>query len=106
MDDGLISHPAQHTRFLGALSQSLVAPFNGNIMSKKDLSEDDICAKYITPAITDSGWDEMRQIRRQISFTAGRVLIKGKLHTRGKRKRADYILSHKANLPLAVLEAK
>jgi len=75
-------------------------------MSKKDLSEDDICAKYITPAITSAGWDEMRQIRRQITFTAGRIIVRGKLHTRGKRKRADYILSYKANLPLAVLEAK
>jgi len=75
-------------------------------MSKKELSEDDICAKFITPAITSAGWDEMRQIRRQITFTAGRILIKGKVHSRGKRKRADYILSHKPNLPLAVVEAK
>ena len=75
-------------------------------MSKKELSEDDICAKFITPAITSAGWDEMRQIRRQITFTAGRILIRGKLHIRGKRKRADYILSHQPNLPLAVVEAK
>ena len=75
-------------------------------MGKKDLSEADICAKYITPALVQSGWDDLRQIRREVSFTAGRVIVRGKLHTRGKRKRADYILSYQANLPLAVVEAK
>jgi type I site-specific restriction endonuclease len=27
-------------------------------ISKKGLSEADICAKFITPAIVDAGWDE------------------------------------------------
>ncbi len=75
-------------------------------MNKKELSESDICAKYITPAITGAGWDEQSQIRREVNFTDGRIVVRGKLHTRGKRKRADYILSHKPNLPLAVIEAK
>jgi type I restriction enzyme R subunit len=75
-------------------------------MSKKSLSESDICAKYITPAIIDAGWDEALQIRREVSFTKGRIIVRGKLHTRGEQKRADYILYYKANIPLAVIEAK
>jgi type I restriction enzyme R subunit len=75
-------------------------------MSKKDLSEADICAKYITPALTGAGWDEDVQIRREISFTKGRIIVRGQLVTRGKGKRADYILYYKPNIPLAVVEAK
>ncbi len=75
-------------------------------MSKKSLSEADICAKYITPALIAAGWDEALQIRREVSFTKGRIIVRGKLHTRGEQKRADYILYYKANIPLAVIEAK
>ena len=75
-------------------------------MDKKTLSESDICAKFITPAIIDAGWDEALQIRREVSFTKGRIIVRGKLHTRGEQKRADYILYYKANMPLAVIEAK
>ena len=48
----------------------------------------------------------MSQIREEVSFTKGRIIVRGKLVTRGKRKRADYILYYKPNLPLAVIEAK
>jgi type I restriction enzyme R subunit len=75
-------------------------------MNKKDLSESDICAKYITPAIMQSGWDEMTQIRREVSFTKGRIIVRGKMVTRGKAKRADYILYYKSDLPIALVEAK
>src|SRR5215468_7266890 len=75
-------------------------------MNKKDLSERDICTKFITPAIRQSGWDEMAQIREEVTFTKGRIIVRGKLVTRGKAKRADYILYYKPNLPLALIEAK
>ena len=75
-------------------------------MSKKNLSERDICTKYITPAVTSAGWDLHTQIREEVTFTAGRIIVKGKLHTRGKAKRADYVLYHKPNQPIAVIEAK
>ena len=75
-------------------------------MSKKDLSERDICSKYITPAVTGAGWDLHTQIREEVSFTKGRIIVRGKLHTRGEQKRADYILYYKSNIPLAVVEAK
>src|SRR5690554_1073385 len=75
-------------------------------MNKKDLSESDIKAKFITPAILKSGWDEQTQLGREIFFTDGRIYVKGKLTARGKRKFADYILFYKPNVPIAVIEAK
>lgn len=75
-------------------------------MNKKSLSERDICTKFITPAIVSAGWDLHTQIREELSFTKGRIIVRGKLHTRGKQKRADYVLYYKSNIPIAVIEAK
>jgi type I restriction enzyme R subunit len=75
-------------------------------MNKKDLSERDICSKYITPAIHQAKWDLQLQIREEVSFTKGRIIVRGRLVTRGKAKRADYILYFKPNIPLALIEAK
>ncbi|MEI6218625.1 MAG: DEAD/DEAH box helicase family protein, partial [bacterium] len=75
-------------------------------MNKKDLSERDICTKYITPALELAGWDVLTQIREEFPLTKGRVIVRGKLHTRAKLKRADYILFYKPNIPIAVIEAK
>nr|WP_274964125.1 type I restriction endonuclease [Tepidanaerobacter syntrophicus] len=77
-----------------------------NYVNKKDLSERDICSKYITPSLTNAGWDLEKQIREEVSFTDGRIIVRKKLVTRGERKRADYILYYKPNLPLAIIEAK
>src|SRR5262245_36790324 len=75
-------------------------------MDKRGLSERDICTKFITPALRGAGWDEMLQIREEVGFTKGRIIVRGKLVTRGQGKRADYILYYKANVPLALIEAK
>ena len=75
-------------------------------MNKRSLSERDICTKFITPALTQAGWDSLTQVREEVSFTKGRVIVRGKTHSRGKSKRADYILYFKPNIPLAVIEAK
>ena len=75
-------------------------------MDKKSLSERDICTKFITPALRKAGWDEMAQIREEVSFTRGRIIVRGKLVSRGKGKRADYILYYKPNIPIALIEAK
>lgn len=75
-------------------------------MNKRDLSERDICTKFISPAVERAGWDEMTQMREEVSFTKGRIIVRGKLVTRGKAKRADYILYYKPNLPIALIEAK
>ncbi|WP_376697257.1 EcoAI/FtnUII family type I restriction enzme subunit R [Wenzhouxiangella sp. EGI_FJ10305] len=75
-------------------------------MDKKNLSERDICTKFITPALRKAGWDEMLQIREEVSFTRGRLIVRGKLVSRGKAKRADYVLYVKPNIPVALIEAK
>ena len=75
-------------------------------MQKTRLSESDVCAKYITPALHQAGWDETTQIRREVSFTKGRIIVRGKLVSRGEGKRADYVLHYKPDLPIAVIEAK
>ena len=75
-------------------------------MSKKDMSERDICTKYITPSLVKAGWDINNQIREEYAFTDGRVIVRGNVTTRGKKKRADYLLFYKKNLPIAVVEAK
>ncbi len=69
-------------------------------MNKKDLTERDICSKYIGPAVKRAGWDGMLQIREEVAFTKGRILVRGKLVSRGKAKRADYILYYKPNIPI------
>jgi type I restriction enzyme R subunit len=75
-------------------------------MDKKSMSERDICTKFITPAIAQAGWDIHTQVREEFSFTKGRIMVRGKLHSRGQARRADFILYHQLNLPLAVIEAK
>jgi type I restriction enzyme R subunit len=75
-------------------------------MDKKSLSERDICTKFITPSIVAAGWDVDTQIREEVGFTDGRIYVRGKIHTRGSQKRADYILYYKPNIPIAIIEAK
>src|SRR5438067_653540 len=75
-------------------------------MNKKFLSERDICTKFITPALRNAGWDEQTQLREEVSFTKGRIIVRGRMVRRGRAKRADYVLYFKPNIPLAVVEAK
>ena len=75
-------------------------------MNKKSLTERDICTKFITPALEQAGWDIATQVREEFALTKGRIIVRGKLHTRAQNKRADYVLFHKPNIPIAVIEAK
>lgn len=75
-------------------------------MPDTNLSERDICTKYITPALQNAGWDLQAQIREEVTFTAGRINIHGKTISRGEKKRADFILYYKNNFPIAIIEAK
>ena len=74
--------------------QAAMAP-----ISKRYLSEDDIRARYIDPAIAQAGW-QLEQVRRNYKLTAGRVFVRGQMTARGKIKRADYVLFYKSNFPL------
>jgi len=75
-------------------------------MDKKTLSERDICTKFITPAVEKSGWNKLTQLLEEVSFTDGKIYVRGKLTARGNQKRADYILYYKPNIPIAIIEAK
>lgn len=75
-------------------------------MDKRALSERDICSKFITPALEQAGWDRMLQVREEVFFTRGRIIVRGKMVTRGQAKRADYVLYYKPNIPIALIEAK
>jgi type I restriction enzyme R subunit len=81
-------------------------------MDKYQLSERDICTKFITPAIRQAGW-EQHQFREEVKLTDGRVMVRGKLaarilnpNARGGPKRADFVLYARSNVPIAVVEAK
>ena len=78
-------------------------------MNKKSLTEADIRTKFITPALVGADrekWDSLSQIREEVYFTKGRVIVRGKTVKRGEAKKADYILYYKPNIPIAVIEAK
>ncbi|MCL1794003.1 MAG: DEAD/DEAH box helicase family protein [Oscillospiraceae bacterium] len=75
------------------------------LASKREMSEEDIKLRYITPAI-DCKWDRNTQMRMEYFFTDGRVIVRGNVVARGRRKKADYVLYYKRNMPLAVVEAK
>ena len=76
------------------------------MVDKKTLSERDICTKFITPAVEKSGWNKLTQLLEEVSFTDGKIYVRGKLTARGNQKRADYILYYKPNIPIAIIEAK
>ena len=77
-------------------------------MNKKELTEADIRTKFITPALVAPGgrWDLMTQLREEVYFTKGRVIVRGKTVKRGEAKKADYLLYYKPGIPIAVIEAK
>lgn len=75
-------------------------------MDKRQLTERDICSKFILPAIKRAGWDEMLQVREEVYFTKGRIIVRGKLVARGQAKKADVVLYYKPNIPIALIEAK
>lgn len=76
------------------------------LLNKRELSERDICTKFITPAVEQAGWDIQKQVREEYTFTDGRVIVRGNLTTRGIRKRADYLVFYQPNIPIAIIEAK
>ena len=79
---------------------------NDKYIIMSNFTEADIKTKFILPAIKKAGWDINTQIREEVSFTQGRIIVRGKMAVRGKGKRADYILYYKPNIPLAIIEAK
>jgi len=62
-------------------------------IDKKELSEQDIRTKFITPALRNAKWDIRTQIREEVKLTDGRVIVKGNSSSRGKPKWADFCLT-------------
>lgn len=75
-------------------------------LTKKDLTEEDIKLKYITPALQKADWDIKSQIRCEYYYTAGKINVRENIAQRSKGKKVDYLLSYKSNLPIAIVEAK
>lgn len=76
----------------------------GTVLTKSEMSEEDVKLQYITPAIT-SKWDRSK-ITMETQITDGKINLKGNFVIREKPKRADYILYLNANNPIAIVEAK
>ena len=77
-----------------------------NSINKKELSEMDIRTKFITPAITNAGWDPITQMREEYKVTNGRIIARGKSCKREAPLKADYVLFYKPNKPIDIVEAK
>ncbi|MBE6811291.1 MAG: DEAD/DEAH box helicase [Ruminococcaceae bacterium] len=74
------------------------------VLSKKQMTEEDIKLQYITPAIQSKwGLDSMTMETR---ITDGRINLKGNLVAREKPKKADYVLYLNKYKPIAIVEAK
>lgn len=70
-------------------------------------TEADTCRKYVLPKLIDAGWDtDPHSFTEQRTFTDGRIVISGNKVHRKKQKRADYLLRHTTDFPIAVVEAK
>ena len=69
------------------------------------MTEEEVKLNYITPAIENAGWQK-KQIRMEYSINAGKIIVRGNVARRMSKKKADYVLFFKENLPLAVVEAK
>lgn len=75
-------------------------------MAKITHSERGICSKFITPALKNCKWDDVTQNREEVSFTQGRITVRGELVSLGKAEWANDILFYKPNIPIALIEDK
>ena len=97
----LVGFPA-----LPGYTRVLMTFLTSALMDKKQLTETEIRTRFITPALYAAGWDKHKQIREEYSVSAGRIQVRGRMHSRGAARRADYVLCFQPNQPIAVLEAK
>lgn len=73
---------------------------------KKTLYEQDICTQYLVLALVQASWDLQRQMREEVTFARGRVIVRGKQHSRDQARCADLSVYHQPNRPLAVIDAQ
>lgn len=77
-----------------------------DIISKKEMTEEDIKLRFITPAIIKNKKWDINSITMETRITDGRINLKGNLVSRERPKKADYILYINSNNPIAIVEAK
>jgi type I restriction enzyme R subunit len=79
----------------------------GEAMREGVMTEADTCREFVTPRLVESGWSVTpHAIGEQRTFTNGRIIVAGGKVSRGKQKRADFLLYYRRDFPLAVVEAK
>ena len=76
------------------------------MLSIKDLTEEDIKLRFITPSLQKADWDIQSQIRCEYYYTDGKINVRENVASRGKGKKVDYLLSYRSNMPIAIVEAK
>lgn len=76
------------------------------IKSKKEMSEEDIKANFITPAIVSKGWKNGEHIAYEEYFTDGRIEVRGDKARRKEGKKSDYSLYYQFGTRIAIVEAK
>ncbi|WP_231995425.1 hypothetical protein, partial [Mycobacterium sp. 1274756.6] len=61
-----------------------------NGADKRALKETEIRTRYITPAIVRAGWDpDKNQVREEYTIAPGKIVVRGKLHSRESAKSVD-----------------
>lgn len=76
------------------------------ILSKDQMSEEDIKLNFITPALVSRGWQNRITMETSVQFTDGKIVLTGNVPSRGAPKKADYVLYQNPYKPIAIVEAK
>ena len=74
------------------------------VLSKRQMTEEDIKLQFITPAITKK-W-ALSLITMETRITDGQINLRGNMVSRKEAKKADYILYLNESTPIAIVEAK
>jgi len=75
------------------------------------LNESDTRAQLIDPKLQAAGWGATQIgrehfYRRDVQYTAGRIVLRGERARHREGRKADYILRYTESFPIAVIEAK
>lgn len=76
------------------------------ILSKDQMSEEDIKLNFITPALVTRGWQNRITMETSVQFTDGKIVLTGNVPSRSAPKKADYVLYQNPYKPIAIVEAK
>lgn len=69
------------------------------------MNEEETRNRHIRPSIIKAGWTD-NQVREEYPYTMGRIHVSGQVAKRGDKKKVDFLLEYRPNLPIALVEAK